>query len=54
MTTSFKRLAVGQTFTSKAGTFRKIGPRSAFKIKENGVGETHKKLPFCKNTSVNT
>lgn len=54
LTTSFKRLAIGQTFTSKAGRFRKVGPRTVFRIKENGVGLTHEKLKFCKNTAVTT
>jgi hypothetical protein len=52
MTTSFKRLAIGQTFTAKGGKFRKVTPRLVFRIKEDGRGLTHVKLPFSKNTAV--
>jgi hypothetical protein len=52
MTTSFKRLAIGQTFTAKGGKFRKITPRLVFRIKEDGRGQTNTKIPFCKNTTV--
>lgn len=47
---AFKRLEIGTVFTSRDGKFRKIGSRQAIRVKPNGIGETHAKLPFAGST----
>jgi len=51
-TTTFKRLAIGATFSSRHGIHRKVGARAAFAIRPDGRGQTHARIPFAKNTSV--
>ncbi len=60
--TSFKRVAIGDTFISqhpdtKGQTFRKASQKGAFKIKAGefaGRGETHKQVAFARSTAVTT
>jgi len=49
--TQFKRVAIGQTFATKTGRFRKISGTKAFAIKPNGTGQTHKKLVLARSTA---
>lgn len=55
--TSFKRLEIGMKFRSEANgtngqTFRKVSKRGAFRIKDNGQGETHAQVPFSRSHAV--
>ena len=52
LNTQFKRLAIGQTFTTAQGSFRKAGKHGAFRIRDDGRGQTHAKIPFARSTSV--
>lgn len=47
---AFKRLSIGTTFTSHLGKFRKVSGTKVIRVKPNGVGETHAKLSFPRNT----
>lgn len=51
-TSPFKRLNVGTRFTYKGDRYRKIDTKRAFKLKPNGVGETHAKIHFNRSTNV--
>jgi hypothetical protein len=50
--TPFKRLVAGNRFTYKGDRYRKIDAKRAFKLKPNGVGETHTKIRFARSTNV--
>jgi hypothetical protein len=50
----FKRLAIGDIFVSDANgtkgeTFRKTHKTAAIRIKANGSGETHARIPFSRS-----
>jgi hypothetical protein len=57
--TSFKRLAVGVTFTcaakgapTYAQRFRKTSERGAYRLLPSGRGQTHAEVPFARSHSV--
>ena len=49
---AFKRVESGTRFTYKGDRYRKIDDKRAFKLKANGVGETHVKIRFNRSTNV--
>ena len=55
---SFKRLAVGQIFTTAQGSFRKASKRGAFALipatdpVRPNRGRTHAQIPFARSTTV--
>ena len=55
--TSFKRLEIGTTFVSQSGDsqgsrFRKVSKSGAFRMKDNGRGETHAEVSFTRSHAV--
>lgn len=50
--TTFKRIEVGHNFIAKGQNYRKVSQRGAYRLKENGRGETHAEIPFARSTSV--
>lgn len=56
----FKRVPIGRTFINEEGAkhplqrvkYRKVSKSGAFKIKENGVGETHGEVKFTRSRYV--
>ena len=57
-TTQFKRLAVGQTFATPQGNFRKASNHGAFALfpptdpVRPNRGQTHKHVPFSRSAAV--
>lgn len=51
-TTTFKRLAVGTNFNWKGVNYRKVTNNSAFRLKENGRGDTANYIPFTRSAAV--
>lgn len=48
----FKRLAIGDKFSSKEDMFRKIGSTLVIRLLPNGTGQTHNKIKFPRNRFV--
>lgn len=45
----FKRINVNAKFSYKGNNYRKIDKRHAFKLNENGRGQTHAKIEFSRS-----
>lgn len=50
--TTFKRLEVGANFSFKGENFRKSSKGGAFRLKQDGRGETHAEVKFTRSASV--